>query len=340
MEILQSLKHPSIARNLINVIPSRSVLSGYEYGLAYVKTLKSFKKSMPVATHVDEYILEAMKLLAPSRLTYTVTRTRHRPTYNERSFAKNLALYASRRRPEPKDWKLFTDTHCSELDIPTVHTYNAETDFAKLDINWSAAAGYGYEGSKGNLSNFIRASRTAAVAIAQRQEGRILTFNEYTPDIAFSKPEPSETSKEKLRPIWSQAFHNWIIGALTHQPITHATPSDYDYPLICNIDPVIDIPKLYAHWDNKYPDYKFVQIDYSHYDCDSQTWETDADVRWTRRTVRTPNPYSQAHLTSIAIGRITAPLSPLGATNLPETVLLDREVPKPISVIADKATED
>jgi hypothetical protein len=103
-----------------------------------------------------------------------------------------------------------------------------------------------------------------------------MTIDEYTPDLALIKPEPSPKDKEKLRPVWGVAFHNWILSALSGQTAMKAAPSIHDgYPLIHNIDPSVDIPQYYSYLDDRYPDYHWYQLDWSHLDADVQLFESE-----------------------------------------------------------------
>jgi hypothetical protein len=242
-------------------------------GLIYLRTLRSFRRPNPVREYVDPFVLEQYERILPPRLLYDV-RDYWRPKYDEEIFIKNLRQFESKRLPAPEDWESFQNG----LDAELHYTFQSLgfNQFDSLVTNWSANAGFGYDGKKGDPGVQKRAYITACVLALEYRKGTRLTLDEYTPDLALVKPEPSPSSKSKLRPVWGVAYHNWILSALSGQPAMQAVPPLLEgYPLVHNINPTVDIPKLYTILENKYPDYHWYQLDWSHFDSDVQLFESN-----------------------------------------------------------------
>jgi hypothetical protein len=257
--------------------------SKIETGLINLRTLRSFRRTGPDKVYNDPYVKEVFNDLLPPSLLAKVL-DYHRPQYNEEVFIDNILAFQSKRMKAPPDWESFQNS----IDADYHYKFHSRSfdEFNKLETNWQAAAGFGYDNlKKGDPGVRERAYRTASVLALEYRKGTRLTLDQYTPDLALVKPEPSESSKEKLRPVWGVAFHNWILSALGGQPAMKAAPSIHrGYPCIHNIDPLVDIPKYYSYLDNRYPDHHWYQIDWSHLDADVQLFESETyDSRMNER---------------------------------------------------------
>jgi hypothetical protein len=243
-------------------------------GLLSLGKHPSYRRDKPYIQYQDPYVAEAFYKLLPARTKSDVFNY-WRPEYDAQIFHDNLMKYSSARRPKPEDWDEFNRS------IDHLYHYEFESlgfnDFDKIEVNWQARAGYGYGNSKKSDPEAIRrAFRTAAVLILNHHKGIDLTLGQYTPDEALVKPEPSPKDKFKLRPVWGVAFHNFVVSALSGQPAMNAAPTLLTgYPIVHNVDPLVDIPKYYAYLEEKYPDYNWYQVDWSSFDADVQLFESD-----------------------------------------------------------------
>jgi hypothetical protein len=228
-------------------------------------------------------VLDVYKNILTPRLLYDVINY-WRPSYDEDIFMSNLLKFTSERKKAPDEW----DSFQRYIDQDYHYEFNSLgfLDFDKIDTNWQAAAGYGYDNAKkGDPGIRARAYQTACVMILEYHKGTRMTIEEYTPDLALVKPEPSPSSKTKLRPVWGVAYHNFICLALGGQPAMKAVPSLLNgYPLIHNVNPSKDITALYSKLDGKYPDHHWYQIDWSSLDADVQLFESETyDQRMNQR---------------------------------------------------------
>jgi len=252
-------------------------------GLIELRTLRSFRRHPIDRDYIDPYVLKVYEEILTPRLLYDV-KNYWRPNYDPDIFLDNLLKFKSPRRAQPNDWESFQ--RYIDSDYHYEFRSHGFFDFSLLDTNWQAAAGFGYGNKKkGDFGVKERAFKTACVLALEYHKGNRLTLDEYTPDLALVKPEPSPSSKSKLRPVWGVAYHNWILSALGGQPAMKAVPSLLDgYPLVHNIDPSKDIPLLYSQLNDKYPDHHWYQIDWSSLDADVQLFESNTyDQRMNER---------------------------------------------------------
>lgn len=252
-------------------------------GLIPVRQLRSYRRGIIEKDYLDPFVLEVYRNILPPRILYDV-RQYWRPTYDEDVFMGNLLKFTSERRTAPNDWESFQ--RYIDSDYHYDFTSLGFWEFNKIETNWQAAAGYGYgNAKKGDPGIREKAFRTASVLALEYHKGTRLTIDEYTPDLALVKPEPSPNSKSKLRPVWGVAYHNFVLSALGGQPAMKAVPSLLNgYPLIHNINPNIDIPALYSKLDQRYPDHHWYQLDWSSLDADVQLFESDTyDQRMSAR---------------------------------------------------------
>lgn len=137
--------------------------------------------------------------------------------------------------------------------LPNVRAYSVLTQLDLVKYKSSSAAGYGYQGTKGNPGelNHARAiSRAKAVlwsAIAADGEGIEHVIKTSTPDIGYTRTQLTDlTEKTKVRQVWGRAFHYILLEGLVADPFIQAVMEN-DTFIHAGRDPTLSVPQLLSH---------------------------------------------------------------------------------------------
>jgi hypothetical protein len=149
--------------------------------------------------------------------------------------------------------------------------------YRELDrVKWvrSSAAGYGYDGRKGDDDNYLRARRTA-FTIAERLNHDPLygpqALFDSTPDIAFTRTQLCQVKvKRKVRNVWGEAFHYVLLEGLFADPLIQHFIKIKSFYFI-GFDPLLAVPTLIEEILSEH-DYVYM-FDWSGFDASVQEWE-------------------------------------------------------------------
>lgn len=208
-----------------------------------------------------------------------------RSFYTKEGHLESIAMYAKPLIQEPTDpfWveaKRQTFAEISNL-FPKVDTLCFETDFDIIPYESSSAAGYGYNGKKGEGINFNRAKKIANAAV--REFGERCVTDSYqaavehaisnsTPDVSFTRTQLAKLPSIKVRNVFGEAFHYILIEGLSAAPLLAAFKrADTFY--LTGKDPTVYVPSLLVRLGIT-PGW-FVGLDWKSFDATVQLWETN-----------------------------------------------------------------
>lgn len=196
-----------------------------------------------------------------------------------------IALFRKPLISEPTDplWnatKAETYEKISTL-FPKVAVLPFETGFDSVPYESSSAAGYGYEGKKGEGNNFSRAKKIANAAVRTFKEEidainystavNNISYNS-TPDVAFTRTQLAKLPSIKVRIVFGEAFHNILIEGLSAAPLLAAFKS-MDTFYFMGKDPTTHVPRLLYNMSEE--EGWFICLDWKSFDATVQLWEID-----------------------------------------------------------------
>ena len=134
--------------------------------------------------------------------------------------------------------------------LPDVRAYSVLTQLDLVKYKSSSAAGYGYQGTKGNpgeLNHNRAISRAKAVlwsAIATDGEGIEHVIQTSVPDIGYTRTQLTDlTEKTKVRQVWGRAFHYILLEGLVADPFIEAVMT-HDTFIHAGRDPTVSVPEV------------------------------------------------------------------------------------------------
>jgi len=138
----------------------------------------------------------------------------------------------------------------------------------------SSAAGYGYDGLKGDPGNHEKARKTAftiAEALHHDQDYGPQALFDQAPDVAFTRTQLSQIKvKRKVRNVWGEAFHFVLLEGLFADSLIQMFSQQKDFYFIGK-DPLLAVPLLIEEMLSQC-DYVYM-FDWSGFDATVQEWE-------------------------------------------------------------------
>nr|WIL96134.1 RNA-dependent RNA polymerase [Carrot cryptic virus 3] len=208
-----------------------------------------------------------------------------RSFYTLEGHLESIAQYHKPLLPEPRSY-YWLEAKRIVLDevahaFPPVRSFRFERDFDLVPIEASSAAGYGYQGKKGEANNFKRAKNIANALVrtfaehkaeSGEQFARDHVINNSTPDVAFTRTQLAKLPTIKVRNVFGEAFHYILIEGLSASPLLEGFKrADTFY--VTGKDPTSYVPK-YLYQQQQQPGW-FIALDWSKFDATVQLWEID-----------------------------------------------------------------
>ncbi|DAZ87291.1 TPA_asm: RNA-dependent RNA polymerase [Arceuthobium sichuanense virus 6] len=224
---------------------------------------------------IDHYASEAIDRIVP--LTLRLELNGWARSYYTVDTHLNAILSYDRvklRPPDDESW-LYVMHHCrtmfARMDKVT------PISFEELDrVKWvrSTAAGYGYQGLKGDEGNYQRARKVAytiARALNEDQFYGSTALENSTPDVAFTRTQLCQIKvKRKVRNVWGEAFHYVLLEGLFADPLIQHFMQINSFYFIGH-DPLLAVPLLIEDILRE-SDYIYM-FDWSGFDASVQEWE-------------------------------------------------------------------
>lgn len=250
----------------------------------------------------DEPVYEVMKMYA-SKSDMQEIDGWARSFYTLEGHLESIMQYQKPLLPEPTDkfWNTAKSDVLNEMrsSIPPVSTLKFETQLDDVRYESSSAAGYGYQGKKGENENLKRAKRIANALVRtyaeQRQaigieQARINLAEDSTPDIAFTRTQLAKLPSIKVRNVYGEAFHYILIEGLSAYPILNVLKS-LDTFYLTGKDPKDYVPKYLVEQDDSTG--WFIVMDWKSFDATVQLWEIDHAFNCIEAILTFPSELSQ-----------------------------------------------
>nr|WNN27076.1 putative RNA-dependent RNA polymerase [Morus alba cryptic virus 2] len=224
---------------------------------------------------IDPFASDAISKLVPLQLQLELDGWA-RSFYTYRMHLEAVLAYDKPKLPQPGDvaWvrtRQFVEDQFRRMDKVRPISY---TDMDHVKWVRASAAGYGYQGLKGDGENYLNARKTA-FTIAERlnhdrEYGREALTNS-TPDLAFTRTQLCQIKvKRKVRNVWGEAFHYVLLEGLFADPlIQHFIKCDSFY--FIGQDPLLAVPLLIEEMLAT-SDYIYM-FDWSGFDSSVHEWE-------------------------------------------------------------------
>lgn len=208
-----------------------------------------------------------------------------RSFYTLEGHLASIALFRKPLIPEPTD-SIWIDTkHETFAKISTIFdkvmSLRFEDELDNVPFESSSAAGYGYQGRKGEGDNLKRAKRIANAMVRQFDEdieahGYDYAVNQIieqsTPDVAFTRTQLARLPSIKVRIVFGEAFHYILLEGLSASPLLAAFKSK-DTFYFMGKDPTIYVPHILRQMADQ-PGW-FICLDWKSFDATVQLWEID-----------------------------------------------------------------
>nr|WKU83434.1 RdRp [Pittosporum cryptic virus-1]CEJ95596.2 RNA dependent RNA polymerase [Pittosporum cryptic virus-1] len=137
--------------------------------------------------------------------------------------------------------------------LPTVRAYDVLTQLDQVPFKSSSAAGYDYQGRKGQYDgeNHKRAiTRAKAVlwsAIADDGEGIEHVISTFVPDVGYTRTQLTDLlEKTKVRQVWGRCFHYILLEGLVASPFINELMK-HDTFIHAGKDPIFSVPELLSN---------------------------------------------------------------------------------------------
>lgn len=208
-----------------------------------------------------------------------------RSFYTLEGHLESIMQYRKPLLPEPTSdaWRVAKASVRDEISrvITPVHTLSFDNGFDRVHYENSSAAGYGYQGKKGEGNNFKRAKGIANALIRYYIEhidqhgldyAEQHAINNSTPDVAFTRTQLAKLPSIKVRNVFGEAFQYILIEGLSAFPLLAALKRE-DTFYVTGKDPTTYVPQYLSSLD-LLPGW-FVALDWSKFDATVQLWEID-----------------------------------------------------------------
>ncbi len=223
--------------------------------------------------YVDKIALEAYNIFATARekdALYGYATS----FYTVEGHIKSINEYGRPHMPEPStpEWQQTKDHVKNMFKGFTKVSAIPSNQFDRVSYVSSSAAGFGYTGKKGDPGNYEKArSIASSIAHSVKEGNTVEQVINSTPDLAFSRTQLTPyLLKEKIRNVWGEAFHTFMLEALYAQPVV-----DYfirvDEFYYIGKDPLKRVPITIEEYLKKFC--TIYSVDWSGFDASAQAYE-------------------------------------------------------------------
>lgn len=165
--------------------------------------------------------------------------------------------------------------------FPPVQSLSFEDQLDQVPFESASAAGYGYDGKKGEGNNLKRAKGIANALVRTFDEHFVNegpthaaehAIQNSTPDVAFTRTQLAKLPSIKVRNVFGEAFHLILIEGLSAAPLLEAFKSR-DTFYVTGKDPTSYVPNYFSKIDQL--NGWLVALDWSKFDATVQLWEIE-----------------------------------------------------------------
>lgn len=208
-----------------------------------------------------------------------------RSFYTLEGHLEAIRQYGKTLLPEPQDPSWLEAKRKMRIEIAQsiemVQSLSFVRDFDNVPYEGSSAAGYSYEGKKGEGDNFKRAKAIANALVRTYHDHKIehglkyaedFVISNCTPDVAFTRTQLAKLPSIKVRNVFGEAFHYILIEGLSASALLQAFKR-VDSFYLTGKDPTEYVPYYLTSLDQQ--DGWFIVLDWSKFDATVQLWEID-----------------------------------------------------------------
>jgi hypothetical protein len=253
-------------------------------------------------TYVDQWSLDTLQSIDPTCME-TYLKDYSRSYYRKGFHLKSIYQY---NRDDPLDdaWNsqvaTATEQHIkNELMKANIHAHslNVMTDLDQVPFVGPSAAGFGYQGHKGENKdvNHKRAIRIAKKMVLEHydSEGKCLddAILNSTPHVGFTRTQLTNlTEKLKVRAVWGAPFHHILVEGLAAAPFLESIKT-HDSFIHFGEDPLYSVPRIINSLNHKYS--WLYTFDWSKFDATASRAEIDMAFRVIKSCLSFPNMQSE-----------------------------------------------
>ena len=226
-----------------------------------------------------------------------------RSFYTKEGHLEAISQYSKPLLQEPKapEWNQAKHEVFNEMGnlFPPVKSLKFEDQLDLVPFESASAAGYGYDGKKGEGNNLKRAKGIANALVRKYDEdldqlGQLsaaeFVIQNSTPDVAFTRTQLAKLPSIKVRNVFGEAFHYILIEGLSASQLLAAFKSQ-DTFYVTGKDPTSYVPNYLTELDQQHG--WLVALDWSKFDATVQLWEIDHAFRCLKQLVEFPSKLSE-----------------------------------------------